>query len=119
MKITDMKWMQNQNFVHIFQKFRIPTMILHALNLNTLKWSKMAVKAFIMLQKSSISNKSFHQMNRNKEQQSSMLEWFLKDHVTEDWSNDAENTAAHHGNKLYLSIYSNRKQYFKIFDFYI
>ncbi len=23
----------------------------------------------------------------------SILEWFLKDHVTEDWSNDAENWA--------------------------
>ncbi len=28
------------------------------------------------------------------EQQISILEWFLRDHVdTEDWSNDAENTA--------------------------
>ncbi len=27
------------------------------------------------------------------EQQISILEWFLKDHVTEDWSNDDENTA--------------------------
>ncbi len=24
-----------------------------------------------------------------------------EDHVTEDWSNDAENTAAHHRSKLY------------------
>ncbi len=30
----------------------------------------------------------------------------------EDWSNDAENTAAHHRNKLYLIIYSHRKQLF-------
>ncbi len=29
-------------------------------------------------------------------------------------SNDAENTAAHHSNKLHFKIYSNRKQLFKI-----
>ncbi len=28
---------------------------------------------------------------------------------TEDWSNDAENAAAHHRNKLYFKIYSHRK----------
>ncbi len=33
------------------------------------------------------------------DQQISTLEWFLKDH-TEDWSNDAENAALHHRNKL-------------------
>ncbi len=27
------------------------------------------------------------------DQQISILEWFLKDHVMEDWSNDAENSA--------------------------
>ncbi len=27
------------------------------------------------------------------EQQLSISEWFLKNHVTEDWSNDAENSA--------------------------
>ncbi len=32
---------------------------------------------------------------------------------TEDWSNDAGNTAAHHRNKLQFTIYSHRK-YFKI-----
>ncbi len=32
---------------------------------------------------------------------------------TEDWSNDAENTAAHHRNKLHFKIYSNKKQLFK------
>ncbi len=26
---------------------------------------------------------------------------------TEDWSNDAENSAAHHRNKVHLKIYSN------------
>ncbi len=31
---------------------------------------------------------------------------------TEDWSNDAENTALHHKNKLQFSIYQNRKQLF-------
>ncbi len=33
---------------------------------------------------------------------------------TEDWSNDAENTAAHHRNKLHFTIYSHRKQIFEI-----
>ncbi len=28
---------------------------------------------------------------------------------TEDWSNDAENTAAHHSNKLHFKVYSNGK----------
>ncbi len=31
---------------------------------------------------------------------------------TEDWSNDAENTAVHHRNKLHFIIYSHRKQIF-------
>ncbi len=31
---------------------------------------------------------------------------------TEDWSNDAENTALDHRNKLYLNIYSNRNLLF-------
>ncbi len=31
---------------------------------------------------------------------------------TEDWSNDAENTALRHNNKLHLKIYLNRKQLF-------
>ncbi len=29
------------------------------------------------------------------EQKICILEWFLKDHVTEDWSNAAENSALH------------------------
>ncbi len=29
---------------------------------------------------------------------------------TEDWSNDAENSALHHVNKLYFTIYSHRKK---------
>ncbi len=33
---------------------------------------------------------------------------------TEDWSNDAENSALHHRNKLQFTIYSHRKQLFKI-----
>uniref|UniRef100_A0A673I5X1 Dual serine/threonine and tyrosine protein kinase n=1 Tax=Sinocyclocheilus rhinocerous TaxID=307959 RepID=A0A673I5X1_9TELE len=33
---------------------------------------------------------------------------------TEDWSNDAENTAAHHRNKLQFNTYSHRKQLFYI-----
>ncbi len=31
---------------------------------------------------------------------------------TEDWSNDAENTAAHHRNKWHFTIYSHRKVIF-------
>ncbi len=38
------------------------------------------------------------------EQQIVILEWFLKDHVSEDWSNGAENSALHHRNKLHLKI---------------
>ncbi len=30
----------------------------------------------------------------------------------EDWSNDPENVALCHGNKLHLQIYSNRKHLF-------
>ncbi len=33
---------------------------------------------------------------------------------TEDWSNDAENTALYHRNKLHFKIYLNRKQLFQI-----
>ncbi len=33
---------------------------------------------------------------------------------TEDWSNDAENTALHHRNKLHFNIYSHRKHLFYI-----
>ncbi len=31
---------------------------------------------------------------------------------TEDWSNDAENTALHHRKELHFKMYSNRKQLF-------
>ncbi len=41
---------------------------------------------------------------------SSILEWFLKDHDTEDWSNDAE--SFDYMNKLHFQIYSNRKHLF-------
>ncbi len=33
---------------------------------------------------------------------------------TEDWSNDAENSALHHRNKYNFKIYYNRKQLFYI-----
>ncbi len=33
---------------------------------------------------------------------------------TEDWSNDAENSALHHRNKLHSKMYSNRKHTFWI-----
>jgi len=48
---------------------------------------------------------SIHQRN----QQISILEWFLKDRDTEDWSNDAENVALNYMNKLHFIIYSNSK----------
>ncbi len=31
---------------------------------------------------------------------------------TKDWSNDAENSALHHRNKLHFLIYSNKNQLF-------
>ncbi len=31
---------------------------------------------------------------------------------TQDWSNDAENSALHHRNKLHFKIHLNRKQLF-------
>ncbi len=34
------------------------------------------------------------------------------DHVTKDWSNDAENSDFHCRNKLHFKIYHNRKQLF-------
>ncbi len=38
---------------------------------------------------------------------------------TEDWSNDAENSALHHRNKLHFKMYSNRKQvYFFLSKYY-
>ncbi len=37
---------------------------------------------------------------------------FWRSCETEDWSNDAENTAAHHRNKFNFIIYSHRKQLF-------
>ncbi len=33
---------------------------------------------------------------------------------TEDWCNDAENSALHHRNKLHFTIFSHRKQLFYI-----
>ncbi len=33
---------------------------------------------------------------------------------TEDWSNDAENSALHHMNTLCFKLYSNRKELFQI-----
>ncbi len=38
---------------------------------------------------------------------------FWRSRDTEDWRNDAENTALHHKNKLHLKIYSNRKHSLK------
>ena len=33
---------------------------------------------------------------------------------TENWSNDAENSALHHRNKLFFKVYSNKYYYFKL-----
>jgi len=47
------------------------------------------------------------------EYQISILEWFLKDHVTlQTRVMIDENAALHHRNKLYLEVYSNRKPLF-------
>ncbi len=52
------------------------------------------------------------------------VSWVALEHIrmisegscdTEDWSNDAENSAAHHRNKLHFTIYSNRKKIFHNF----
>ncbi len=40
-----------------------------------------------------------------------ILEWFLKDHVTEDWSNDAENSALI-TEINYILQYIHTKQFF-------
>ncbi len=46
-------------------------------------------------------------------QQISILEWFMKDHVTLKTSNVAENSALITGIKYILNqIYSHRKQFF-------
>ncbi len=37
---------------------------------------------------------------------------------TEDWSNDAENSALHHRNKLYFTIYSHRNSYLIVIIFH-
>ncbi len=34
---------------------------------------------------------------------------------TEDWSNDAENSALHHRKKIHFKIYSIVKSYFKLY----
>ncbi len=39
---------------------------------------------------------------------------FLSRMISEDWSNDAENTALHHMNKFNFTVYSNRNSYFKL-----
>ncbi len=39
--------------------------------------------------------------------------------MTEDWSNDAENSALHHRNKLHSEIYSNKNPFFFFYYFTI
>ncbi len=52
---------------------------------------------------------TFYQKNSIK---SSYQNDFWRSCDTEDWSNDAENTALHHRNKLHFTIYSHRKHLF-------
>jgi len=50
------------------------------------------------------------------EQTICILEWFLKDHDTEDWSNAAEISALQHMKKLRFQIYIHieKKRCFKL-----
>ncbi len=48
------------------------------------------------------------------EQQISILEWFLKDHVTEDWSNNAENTDLITGINYILQYIHIENSYYKL-----
>ncbi len=61
--------------------------------------------------------KSSKTVFNNKNNRNCFLRWFLKDHVcnTEDWSNDAENSALNHSNKLHFKIYSIRNKFTKYF----
>ncbi len=43
----------------------------------------------------------------------SILAWFLKDHVTEDWSNDAENSVLITGINYILKYIQIESSYFK------
>ncbi len=47
------------------------------------------------------------------EQKISRLEWFLKDRDTEDWSNDAENSALITGINYNLKYITIENSYFK------
>ncbi len=38
--------------------------------------------------------------------------------ISEDWSNDSENSALHHRNKLHLIIYSHKKHLSQFYSFY-
>ncbi len=88
-----------------------------------------------MLQKLFISDKccfgSFYSSKNPEKMYSTVLNidsndkknvsWTVSQHIrmisegscdTEDWSNDAENSALHHRSKLHFKIYSNRKHLF-------
>ncbi len=70
----------------------------------------------IMVSTKILSSTTFCNIGNNNnmflEHQISILELFLKDCETEDWSNDAENSALHHRNTFNLRSYLNRKQKF-------
>ncbi len=110
-------------------------------SIDALNWSKVTVKTFTMLQKILIENKfcsfelsihqriltkCFHVISSKAAKLFSTTKiigtvswaWFLKDHVcnTEDWSNDADNSALNHSNKLHFKIYSIRNKLHQIFS---
>ncbi len=107
-------------------------------NKDALNWSKVTIKAFVVLQflfeiNAVLLNFLFIKEFRKNVAQiysaavlfSSLIKinvsWAANQYIsmisggscdTEDWSNDAENSALHLRNKLHLRIYSNRKQTF-------
>ncbi len=101
------------------------------IEISTLNWSEVTVKPFIMLQKMTVSNKccsfelsvhqrilkemyhSFHKILISTTVFNSIenVSWAPNQHIrmisegscdTEDWSNDAENSALHYRNKWHL-----------------
>ncbi len=69
------------------------------------------IKRITVSTKTSSSTTVFNTDNNQKRFLSSKSEYyydFWRSYDTEDWSNDAENTAAHHRNKFQFIIYSHR-----------
>ncbi len=64
---------------------------------------------------------AFHKNTKQHSTDNENVSWAANQHIriiskgscdTEDWSNDAENSALHHRNKPHFIIYSHRKQWF-------